>query len=76
MRVECNHNRFAVELFCQLLYSLKERLVSLMDPIEVAYSDRRVFEFALDGLDSVKHLHVDETPSGKYLKRLDRQRLS
>ena len=75
MRVECNHNRFAVELFCQLLYSLKERLVSLVNPIEVADRDCRVFEFALDGLDSVKHLHAAETPSGKYLERLDRQRL-
>jgi hypothetical protein len=46
-----------------------------MDPIEVADCDCRVFEFALDGLDSVKHLHAVETPSGKYLNRLDRQSL-
>ena len=75
MRVECNHCRLAVEFLSQLLYSLEKRLMTLMDTVEVADCDCRVLEFALDGLDSVKNLHAVETPSGKYLKRLDGQRL-
>jgi hypothetical protein len=65
MRVECNHDRVAVEFCGQLFYPLEKGLVAFMDPIKVSDCYRRVFEFALDGIDSVKHLHDIETPSWK-----------